>query len=173
MAAAARLALIVAMGENGVIGDSGAMPWHLGSDLKRFRVLTMGKPMIMGRKTYQSIGRPLDGRDTIIVSRQADLSVPGAHVSASLADAIERGRELAARRGADEIMVIGGAQIYALALPLAERIYLTRVHAAPSGDTSFPDLDQAGWRETDRRHQPATPRDDFDVTFITLERRQI
>jgi len=167
-----RLTLIVAMGENGIIGDAGKMPWHLASDLKRFRVLTMGKPMIMGRKTYQSIGRPLDGRDTIIVTRQAEFTAPGTHVAASLADAIDKARELAAARGADEIMVIGGAQIYALALPLAGRIHLTRVHAAPKGDTSFPEFDPAEWRVLTREHQPAGERDDFDTTFTTLEREQ-
>lgn len=167
-----RLALIVAMGENGVIGDAGAMPWHLSSDLKRFRALTMGKPMIMGRKTFESIGRALDGRDTIIVTRQAELAVPGTHVAASLDEAIEQGRRLAARRGVGEIMVIGGAQIYALALPLADLIYLTRVHATPHGDTHFPDFDPDDWRELARERQPAGARDDFETTFTTLERLQ-
>lgn len=173
MAAPLRLSLIVAMGENGVIGREGAMPWRLSSDLKRFRALTMGKPMIMGRKTYQSIGRPLEGRDSIVVTRQLDFEAPGAHLAHSLGEAIELAGRLAAGRGADEIMIIGGAEIYREALPLADRIYMTRVHGSPEGDTVFPAIDPARWREISSDHVPAGERDHFETTFIVLDRAAI
>ena len=170
MADPVRVALVVAVAENGVIGRDGDMPWRLSSDLKRFRALTMGKPMIMGRKTYQSIGRPLDGRDSVVVSRQPDFSDDGIHVADAFDVAMEIASRLAAERAAEEIMVIGGAQIYAAALPQADRIYMTRVHAEPAGDTWFPALANDQWREQSRERHAAGPRDDFDTSFVVLER---
>ncbi len=161
------------MGENGVIGRDGAMPWRLSSDLKRFRALTMGKPMIMGRKTYESIGRPLEGRDSVVITRQRDFEAPGAHLAHSLGQAVELAAGLAAGCGADEIMIIGGAEIYGEALPLADRIYLTRVHGSPAGDAVFPAIEPARWREISRDRFPAGERDQYETTFIVLDRAAV
>jgi dihydrofolate reductase len=165
------IALIVAMAENGIIGRSGQLPWRLPTDLKHFRRLTLGKPLVMGRKTYQSIGRPLDGRDNIVVTRQADFRVPGAHVVVSLEDALALGRMLAEGRGADEVMVIGGEEIFRATLPEADRIYLTLVHASPPGDTRFTLADPGQWREVSREPMPRGPKDEFAADFIVLERQ--
>lgn len=162
--------LVVAVAENGVIGRGGKLPWRLSSDLKTFRRLTMGKPLIMGRKTYRSIGRPLDGRDNIVVTRDQAWSEPGTLAAASYKAALDVARRLAAGRGVDEIMVIGGAEIYAQALPGAGRIYLTRVHAEVEGDATFATPDPALWREADREALPKGPRDDYASTLIVLER---
>jgi dihydrofolate reductase len=140
------LCLIVAAAENGVIGLNGKMPWHLPSELKYFRARTIGKPVIMGRKTFQSIGKPLPGRENIVVTRDAAFTASGAEVVGSLPAAIARAGEIVARTGASEIMVIGGGEIYALALPLANRVYLTRVSLRPEGDAFFPDLAADAWR---------------------------
>jgi dihydrofolate reductase len=165
------IALVVAVAENGVIGRGGQLPWRLPTDLKRFRTLTLGKPLVMGRKTYLSIGRPLDGRDTIVVTRQADFCAPGVHVATSLEAALARGRELAAARGADEIVVIGGEEVFRCALPLAQRIYLTLVHGHPPGDTRFALPDPTVWRETSREPMTQGPKDEFPADFIVLERQ--
>lgn len=164
------LAFVVAVAENGVIGRDGGLPWRQSSDLKRFRQLTMGKPIVMGRKTYQSIGKPLDGRDNIVVSRDPDFRPDGVHVAGSVHAAVERARAAARRRQVDEIMVIGGAQIYAELLAEADRIYLTRVHCTPCGDAHFPDLDGEIWREVNREALPRGERDDWPATFMTFER---
>ena len=134
MTKAPRVALIVAVAENGVIGRGGALPWRLPSDLRRFRRLTLGKPMIMGRKTYQSIGRPLDGRESIVLSGRRERYPAGVHVAASIKEALALAAQLAGARGVEEVAVIGGAEVFAAALPFAERIYLTLVHAKPAGD---------------------------------------
>ena len=139
------LCLIVAVAENGVIGRDGKMPWHLPGELKYFRARTLGKPVIMGRKTFQSIGKPLPGRDTIVITRDAGFAAAGATVVHSLAAALVAARAAAQTSGAGEIMVLGGAEIYAQALPLADRIYLTRIAAKPAGDTVFQTLDPAVW----------------------------
>jgi dihydrofolate reductase len=166
-----RIALIVAAAENGVIGRDGQLPWRLPSDLKRFRKLTLGKPMVMGRKTYGSIGKPLDGRDTIVVTRQPDFHPAGVHRAASVEDALALGRELAARRGTDEVMVVGGEEIFRLALARVERIYLTLVHATPVGDTRFDTPDPQVWRETAREAMPQAAGDQFPADFIVLDRQ--
>ena len=166
-----RIALIVAAAENGVIGCNGQLPWRLPSDLKRFRKLTLGKPMIMGRKTYDSIGKPLDGRDNIVVTRQADFSSPGVHLARSVEHALALGPELAAGRGVDEVMIIGGEEIFRLALARAERIYLTLVHAAPTGDARFETPDRQQWRETACEPMPQGPNDQFPAEFIVLDRQ--
>jgi len=168
---AARIAFVVAVAENGVIGRDGQLPWRLPSDLKRFRKLTLGKPMIMGRKTYVSIGKPLDGRDTIVVTRQPDFHPPGVHTASSVEQAIALGQQLAAARGVDEVMVVGGEEIFRLALALAQRIYLTCVHAAPAGDTRFDAPDPRIWRETGREPMLQGPKDQFPADFIVLDRQ--
>lgn len=159
------LALIVAVGENNEIGKHGRMPWHLPADLKHFKALTLGKPVIMGRKTFEAIGKPLPERRNIVVSRNPAWHAPGCESAASLTDAMV----LAA--GVREIMLIGGGELYREALPRAQRIYLTRVHARFEADTFFPVLDPAEWRETVREDHAADARNPFAYSFITLERR--
>jgi dihydrofolate reductase len=166
-----RIALVVAAAENGVIGRDGQLPWRLPSDLKRFRKLTLGKPMVMGRKTYDSIGKPLDGRDTIVVTRKPDFHPPGVHVVASIEEALALGRQLAAGRGADEVTVIGGEEIFRQVLPRADRIYLTLVHAAPPCDTHFDAPAPMTWRETAREPMAQGPNDQYPADFIVLERQ--
>lgn len=150
MDAKIRVAAIVAVAANRVIGQDNKLPWHLPADLKYFRAVTMGKPVIMGRKTFDSIGRPLPGRDNIVISRNPDWRADGVTAAPSLEAAIAAARAAAAARDADEIMIIGGAQIYALALPLADRLYVTEVALEPAGDSHFPALDPALWQETSR-----------------------
>ena len=159
------LSLVVAVGENHEIGRRGRMPWHLPADLKRFKALTLGKPVIMGRKTFEAIGKPLPERRNIVVTRNPALHIPGCETAASLADALV----LAA--GVREIMLIGGGELYREALPRAQRIYLTRVRARFDADTFFPVLDPAEWRETARAEHAADARNPFACSFITLERR--
>jgi len=166
----ARLAMIVAMDEEGVIGRDGALPWRLSSDLKLFKSLTMGKPLIMGRKTFQSIGKPLHGRDNIVISRNESFSPEGVDVAPSPKAALWLARGFARARGASEIMVIGGADIFAAFLPQTSRIYLTRVHARLTGDTHFPALPPEAWRTTLSEHYGAGARDDYAFTFTILDR---
>ncbi len=166
-----RIVLVVAIAENGVIGRSGKLPWRLSSDLRFFRSVTMDKPLIMGRRTFESIGKPLDGRDNIVITRTSGLEWPGVFVVSELDDALELARKKAAARGADEIAVIGGAEIYALTLPVADLIYLTEVHAEPDGDTFFPELDRNEWREVSRERHTAGPKDEADYSFVVLQRR--
>ncbi len=135
------LAMIVAMAENHVIGIKNSLPWRLSADLRYFKAMTLGKPVIMGRKTWDSLGRPLPGRLNLVVSHQNDLAIDGAEVCPSLDAAIARANEWALAQGVDEIMVIGGAQTYRQAQPLASRLYLTRVELEPEGDAWFPELD--------------------------------
>lgn len=158
-----RLALIAAVAENGVIGAGNALPWHLPEDLKRFKALTLGHPVIMGRKTYESIGRPLPGRRNIVVSRNADFAAAGCETAVSLEAAIA-----ACAGTADEIFVIGGAQIYAEALPLARRLYLTEIRAEFPGDARFPAFERGDWRETVHEHHRAESGLEFD--FAVYER---
>ena len=165
-----KISLIVAVAENGVIGRNGALPWHVPSDLKTFKRLTMGKPIVMGRKTYVSIGKPLPGRDNIVVTRDAGFSADGTDRAASVDDALDIARRKATERGVDEIMVIGGAEIFALTLPFADRIYLTRIHAHPDGDVTFPEPDPRIWREVSRSPVAPDPRDDAAATLLILER---
>lgn len=145
--------LMVAAAENGVIGKDGHMPWHLPDDLKRFKRLTVGKPVVMGRKTFESIGQPLPGRHNIVLTRRRDWQPPGVTVAPNLAEAIAASG-LDPRARADAVMVIGGAEIYALAMPIATRIELTRVHSNPDGDAFFPGPDLSHWKEVAREfHQ--------------------
>ena len=166
-----RIALVVAVAENGVIGRGGKLPWKLPTDLKHFRKVTLGKPVIMGRKTYESIGKPLDKRDNIVVTRRSDFSVPGVHVVASVEEAIALGRELAAKRGVGEVMILGGEEVFRSALAEAGCIYLTLVHGTPAGDTRFEVPDPLTWRETAREPMLQGPEDQYPADFIVLERQ--
>ena len=168
------VSLIVAVAENGVIGRDGKLPWRLGSDLRRFRKLTMGHPLIMGRKTFEAIGKPLDGRDNIVVTRGAvpERALPdGVFLAPSLDAALTVARRQAKVRGVKEVFVIGGADLFAQALPNASRIYLTRVHATPEGDVRFEPPQGGDWAEVSREDRPAGERDEFPVTDVILERR--
>ncbi|HEX4891646.1 MAG TPA: dihydrofolate reductase [Hyphomicrobiaceae bacterium] len=167
-----RVAFAVAAAENSVIGRGGKLPWRMPSDLRLFRRLTLGKPIIMGRHTLEAIGRPLDGRDNIVLSRDDNLAQhwPGVLVVSSPDEALRVAREKAATRGADEIMVIGGAAVYAAMLVVATRIYLTRVHAQPAGDTYLPTIDWQHWTETQRCRLPVGPEDDHPATLIVFDR---
>lgn len=158
-----RISLIVAMGENRVIGADNRMPWHLPADLKRFRQITMGKPMLMGRKTYESIGRPLPGRKNIILTSNPDYHAPGCVVVHSLEQAFQAA-------DAEELMVIGGSALYRECLPVAERLYLTQIHREFAGDTFFPEFDRAAWREVAREAIEADPDSGLSYSFLVLER---
>lgn len=166
-----RLVAVVAMAANGVIGRDGAMPWSLSTDLRRYRRLTMGKPMIMGRKTLVSIGRVLDGRDSIALTRAAALPLPGAVLAASPEEALAIARPLAQGRGADEIVIAGGAEIYALFLPQIERLHVTHVDAEPEGDARFPAIDPRIWRVVAEETVAAGERDSAASRFVTYDRR--
>lgn len=163
--------LVAAVAENGVIGRDGGLPWRLKSDLQYFKSVTMNKPMIMGRRTFQSIGRALKGRTSIVVTRDADFAAPDIVVAPSLEAALVAARGDALRRGADAIAVIGGTDIFAQTMAAADRLVLTVVHARPQGDALFPDIDQAQWREIDRRAHPKGLEDDCAFTFATYIRR--
>lgn len=165
------ISLVVAVGQNGVIGRGGGLPWRMSSDLKSFRRLTMGKPIVMGRKTFQSIGRPLDGRDNIVVTRDPHFAAEGVTAMARLDEALILARALARTKGEDEIMVIGGADVFQAALPLAERIYWTAVQGAPEGDVTFGPLDLALWQEKSREKLARGPRDDYDADLVIYQRR--
>ncbi len=149
------LCLIAALAQNRVIGRDNQLPWHLPADLKHFKAKTLGKPIIMGRKTWDSLGRPLPGRLNLVVSRQAGLELAGAEVLPSLDTAIVRADEWAREQGVDELMLIGGAQLYEQGLALAERLYLTRVALQPEGDAWFPAFDESDWQCSEREEQPA------------------
>jgi dihydrofolate reductase len=169
-AAAPAIVHIVAVAENGVIGSAGALPWRLKSEMAHFRAITMGKPIVMGRKTWQSLPRkPLSGRTNIVVTRDPSFTAPGALVVRSLAAALEAARGDALRRGSD-IAIIGGADIFNATLPVTDRVEFTRVHASPPGDTYFPDLPAADWRSVAQRDHPAGPGDDVAYSVHTYER---
>ncbi len=160
------LSLIAALGENRVIGVDNSMPWHLPGDFKYFKATTLGKPIIMGRKTWDSLGRPLPGRLNIVVSRQADLLLEGAEVYPSLEAAVVRAQEWAKEQGVDEVMLIGGAQLYAQGLAQADRLYLTRVALSPDGDAWFPEFDVGQWKLVSNIENPAVddkPAYNFEV----------
>ncbi|MDI4663887.1 dihydrofolate reductase [Xanthobacter autotrophicus] len=165
------LALVVAVSQNGVIGADGGLPWRLPSDLKRFRAITWGKPLLMGRRTYESIGRPLPGRTSVVVSADPAFTVPeGVLKGASLDEGLRLADEAADAMGADEIMVIGGARLFHDTLPLARTLHLTEVHAAPPGDVYFPAFDRAGWREVAREGPIQGDKDEAAFTYVTLVR---
>ena len=157
--------IIAVLGRNRVIGKGNRMPWHISDDLKRFKAVTLGHPVVMGRKTFQSIGKPLPGRDNIVITRSHALAAPGCRVVHSLAEA------LTAAQGAAEVFVIGGAEIYAPALPLADRLQLTEVDAAIDGDAWFPDFDRSAWREVSREPGSTAGPDRIRYDIVTYERR--
>ena len=162
----------VARGTNGVIGRDGGLPWRLKSDLAIFREMTIGKPVIMGRKTWDSLPRkPLPGRSNIVLSRDGSFQPPGAVVCEDFSEAVQIAREQAEDADAAEVCVIGGAALFALALPRARRIYLTEVDAAPEGDVHFPAFDESAWKELRREAHPASEVDDHAFVFRVLERR--
>ena len=166
------IVLIAAVAENGVIGFHGAIPWRLKSDMQRLKALTWGKPVVMGRKTFASIGRPLPGRTNIVVTRDANFRSPGAVVTTSFKDARAFAVGDALRRSADEIAVIGGAEIYAEWMACADRLEITEVHARPEGDTYFAAIDTADWEEVARLRNPAGPDDSADFSYVTYRRRR-
>ncbi len=166
------IVLIAAVAENGVIGSENSIPWRLRADLQRFKALTIGRPVIMGRKTYQSLGRPLPGRTNIVVTRDAAFQAKGAVVVASLARAREIAEGDASRRGAQDVMVIGGAEIYAQFMAVADRLELTEVHLTPAGDTVFPARDPDQWRETARTRHAAAEDDTCDYSYVTFCRHR-
>lgn len=157
---------VVAMGENGVIGRDNRMPWHLRSDLKRFKALTWGKPMIMGRKTFESIGKPLPGRESVVVTRDRDFRAEGAYVVHSVEAAMEKARQLAVELRADEIAVIGGGEVFAQLMGQADRIHVTVIHASPEGDARFPDIDPGQWVEESREAHAPGEKDDHAFTYV-------
>ena len=163
--------MIVAAARNGVIGRDNALPWRLPDDLRYFRRVTMGKPVIMGRRTFESIGRPLPGRDNIVVSRNPQFTAAGMHVVHDLDQAYTVASASARASGAKELMLLGGAQLYAAALPQIQRIYLTRVHADIPGDARLPELDEGSWYEISREDHAAGNNNEFPFSFIVLERR--
>jgi dihydrofolate reductase len=164
--------LIAAVADNGVIGARGAIPWRLKSDMQRLKALTIGKPVVMGRKTFASIGRPLPGRTNIVVTRDAGFRRPGVVVTTSFADARAVALGDALRRSAADIAVIGGAEIYAQWMACADRLEITEVHARPDGDTYFAAIDAADWQEVARVRNPAGSDDSADFSYVTYRRRE-
>jgi dihydrofolate reductase len=165
-----RLALIVAVADNGVIGRNNALPWRLPEDMRYFKRVTMGKPIVMGRKTFESIGKPLPGRTNIVITRNPAFQAEGVTVVSSLAAALELATRIAQRDGAQETVVIGGAEIYRAALPQANRLYLTEVHTVVEGDAVLPAIDWTQWRETSRERHAGQP---FDYSFVRYERAAV
>ncbi|HEX4043459.1 MAG TPA: dihydrofolate reductase [Xanthobacteraceae bacterium] len=164
------IVLLAAVAENGVIGRGDALPWRLKSDMAHFRAQTMNKPVVMGRKTYQSIGKPLPGRTTIVVSRDRGFAAPGVLAAGTLADALAAAHGDALRRGCDEIVVAGGGDIYAQAMPLAARLVITEVHQRVDGDARFPAIDPKLWRENARSEHPPGAGDEAAFAFVSYER---
>ncbi|WP_218048634.1 dihydrofolate reductase [Curvivirga aplysinae] len=164
------ISMIVAQGENRVIGVDGDLPWHLSEDLKYFKKTTMGKPIIMGRKTYESIGRPLPGRPNIVITRNFDYKAdPKVDVVADIETAVQLGKKYATELNLEEIMIVGGAQIYASALPSATRLYITEVALSPNGDAYFPEFDKANWQEVFTESHEAEG-DNPAYRFVTYEK---
>lgn len=166
-----KVAMIVAMAENRVIGRNNKLPWYLPKDLQYFKQVTMGKPILMGRKTYESIGRPLPGRTNIVMTRDPDWKVEGVKTVHSLEEAMNLAASIAEIDGQQELMIIGGDQIYQTALPRVDRIYLTEVHAEVEGDTYFPDFDRGGWAEIGREDFAAEGPNPYNYSFVVLDRR--
>ena len=164
--------MIVAAAENGVIGRNNALPWRLAEDLRYFKRVTMGKPIVMGRKTFESIGRPLPGRTNIVITRREAYQAEGVRVVSGLDEALQLAEDIALIDGVEELMVIGGAEIYAAALPRAQRLYLTEVHANVEGDAVLPPVDWSEWQEVSRERHAAVPPNPYDYSFVLFERRR-
>lgn len=163
-------AIMVAAAENGVIGRNNGLPWHLPEDLRYFKRVTMGKPIVMGRKTFESIGRPLPGRTNIVISRNVEFSASGVQVVASLDEAMTLAGNIALVDGVTEVVVIGGAEIYQLAMSRADRLYITEVHASVEGDAMLPQVHWPDWREVSRERHVASAGNPFDYSFVVYER---
>ncbi len=161
-----KLSIIVAASTNNVIGRDGGLPWRLPEDLKRFKQVTMGKPIIMGRATWESIGRALPGRQNIVMTRRKDFAAAGCDVVATLDGALETAGD------ATEVMIIGGGNLYQQFLPKTDRMYFTRVHAQIDGDTCFPEFDESEWQLMDKAEYPADPEREYAFDILTLDRRQ-
>jgi dihydrofolate reductase len=166
------IVLLVAAADNGVIGAAGAIPWRLKTDQQRLKMMTMNKPVVMGRKTFVSLRRPLPGRTNIVVTRDANFRAPGAVVATSFKDACAVATGDALRRFVNEIAVIGGAEIYTQWMPCAGRLEITEVHARPEGDTHFAPIDATIWEEVARARHPAGPDDSADFSYVTYRRRR-
>jgi dihydrofolate reductase len=166
------IVLIAAVADNGVIGAGNAIPWRLKSDMQRFKAITMNKPMVMGRKTFASLKRPLPGRTHIVVTRDSGFNHPGVLAAASFETALSLANADASQRGADDIAVIGGAEIYAHFLALADRLEITEVHLAPEGDTHFPAIDKNAWEQVARVRHEAGPDDNAAFSYVTFRRRK-
>ncbi len=166
-----RVVIVAAVARNGAIGAHDRLPWRLRADLRRYRAITMGKPMIMGRKTFQSIGKPLDGRETIVLTRDPGFAAEGAFVARDPAAALALGGQRAAALGADEIVVAGGGEVYALTLARADVLRLTEVDLAPAADAYFPAIDPAAWREASRESRPADAENEAAFAFVDYVRR--
>ena len=167
------ISLVVAVTRNGVIGRDGDLPWRLSSDLKRFKQLTLGKPVVMGRKCYASIGKPLPGRPNIVITRDQSFSGDGLHVVHSFEEGMAIAEALAAEIGVGEICVIGGGEIYRLAMPVADVLYVTHIDVEIHGDTHFPEIDPRIWDAEEDGSLPSGERDDFAVRFVTYRRRSV
>ncbi|MEF2073549.1 dihydrofolate reductase [Consotaella aegiceratis] len=166
-----RIVAVFAMGENRVIGRDGAMPWRLSTDFKRYRRLTMGKPMIMGRKTLESIGRALDGRETIVLTRRESLPFEGVHLAASVEEALSKAKDLARSIGADEIVIAGGEEIYRQFLPFTDTLYVTLVDTRPEGDAYAPEIDETIWVKAEEEAVAAGEKDSAAMRFVRYDRR--
>ena len=164
--------IVAAVAKNGVIGIAGGLPWRVKADMKKFRATTIGKSLVMGRKTFQSISRVLDGRDVIVVTRQKDFSPPGVFVAESLEAAIMHAQKLAAGRAAEEICIGGGGEIYREAMPIADRLHITHVAAEPAGDTRFPAISPSEWTEISREPLPPSENDTAAAEHVIYARRR-
>lgn len=165
------IALIAAIADNGVIGDGDDLPWRLSTDLRRFKALTLGKPVIMGRRTFATVGKPLAGRTNIVVTRQVGFAPAGVTVAHDLDAALALARDAARAAGVAEAMVIGGGEIYAQAMPVAGRLYVTQVHASPPGTVHFPVIAADTWRPVSSEDFPSGEKDTAATTFIVYERQ--
>jgi dihydrofolate reductase len=171
VSATPRLALVAAVAENGVIGRDGELPWWLPGDLKHFKQITLGKPVLMGRRTFGSIGKALPGRSNIVLTHDRAFDAPGVLVARHLADGLMIAADEAERLNADEIAVIGGSALYAETLPKADRLYITEVHASPPGTTHFPKIERMQWREVEREGPLQGPGEPYSYSFTVLDRR--
>jgi dihydrofolate reductase len=166
-----KLVLVVAIAENGVIGNANGLPWHISSDLKHFRALTMGKPMIMGRKTFEAIGRALPGRETIVITRDTAFTPPaGVHIAGTIDAAMNLASTRAQEMGTDEIILAGGGEIFAALIDRVDRMHVTFIEASPQGDAFFPSIDWSQWREIHREEHQPQKGDDAAFSFVDFER---
>ncbi len=166
-----KVEMVVAIARNGIIGSDGDMPWRLSTDLKRFKAITLGCPVIMGRKTFQSIGKPLPGRSNVVITRDAEFAAEGFEAVTSPDAALVLAQERAHSDGAESVFVIGGGEIYRQMLPLADRLHVTFVDAEPEGDTRFPEIDETTWEVEHAEDVPAGPKDSAATRYVIYRRR--